>query len=118
MAKKKKVARILKPLNKSRAIRDYAAKHRKAMPKEIAAALTKQHGVEFSNSQVSVVLYQAAKSGKVKPAAKKARTPARKTTKAAAGSNLKQAANFAGRVGGLVKAEALLAKLRRIKEIL
>jgi hypothetical protein len=48
MAKKKS------SLNKSQVIRDYVAAHPEAKPKDVAAALTAQHGVEFTSQAVSM----------------------------------------------------------------
>ena len=62
MAKKKS------SINKSQAIRDYVAANPSAKPKEVAAALTEQHGVSFTPQAVSMTKSNAKKKAGKKPA--------------------------------------------------
>lgn len=107
MAKAKKA-----DLNKSQEIRAYAAKHRAAKPKEIAEALTKKHGVEFTNAAVSTTLHNAKKKSGTKG------KTTRKRKQASTNSSLDAALTFAKEAGGLDEAQAALNKLRQIKESL
>ena len=126
MAKKKKAA--AETLNKSQAIRDYAKAHRNAMPKEIAEALTKQHGVEFTNVLVSTVLYELSKK-KGKPAhvsniKSKARTGKKKVgrrrrksapTGGELSTKLAAAISIVESAGGIDEAKKALGTIRKLE---
>ena len=101
-------------VNKSQAIRDYCAAHPDETPADVAEALSKKHrGLKFTNSQVSTVLYNAkqSKAKGTKPATKA-------KPQASSGDSLDQALAFVQVVGGLDQAQALLDRLREIREAL
>ncbi|WP_254513864.1 hypothetical protein [Anatilimnocola floriformis] len=62
MAKKKSAG-----INKSQVIRDYMAANPEAKPKDVAAALTAEHGVSFTPQAVSMTKSNDKKAGKKKP---------------------------------------------------
>ena len=86
---KKKTAKKKGGINKSELIRVYKARNPDAMPKDVAEALTKQHGVEFTNHQVNKVLH-AVKKGNVGVIAK---MPKKKASAKKPMANTKKAAS-------------------------
>lgn len=106
MAKK-----AMKKVNKTQAVKEYMSQNRKASPKEVSEALTKQ-GIEVSPNYVSTI----------KSKLKKRRRRPRKVGAAAASptdrlslSALLDAKRFAERIGNLDKAKELLDALAKLK---
>ena len=116
MAKKSKV-------NKSQAVRDYAAEHPDAKPAEIAAALAEM-GIQVSPQAVSTIKYQAAKKGDApkrrgrprKAAKATATTTARSNGRSGDLSGLLAAKALADQVGGVEQAKKLLDTLAKLRD--
>jgi len=115
MAKKSKV-------NKSQAVRDYAAEHPDAKPAEISAALAEM-GIQVSPQAVSTIKYQAAKKtgapkrrGRPRKAAKGAAAPARSNGRSGDLSDLLAAKALADQVGGVEQAKKLLDTLAKLRD--
>ena len=110
MAKKKTPAA---EVNKSQAIRDYVAANPTATPTETAAAMTEQ-GVDVSAAYVSTVKTQAKKKRKGRRG-KKAVVSAQPASDKIALSSLIQAKKLAEQLGGVEKAQAVLAALAKLQ---
>ena len=125
MAAKKKTAESSESgSNKSALIRDYQTSNPTAKPREIAAALAEQ-GVTVSAQQVSTVLSNARKAGKIGKGAGVGKRGRKRGTKVAAtttastktsSATLESAVDFARSVGGIEKARAALDTLQAIKD--
>ena len=107
MAKKAKRGRQA-GVNKSQAIRDYLAKHPKAMPKEIIAALQK---IQVSPALVNAVKYGAKPKARKKKAVSKKPAPGTSITV----TDLMQAKALADQMGGMVKAKVALDTLEKLR---
>ena len=134
---KKKTAKKKGGINKSELIRAYKAKNPDAMPKDVAEALTKQHGVEFTNHQVSNALLAAkkgndgviAKMPKKKAGAKKPKASTKKAASdgvsASAGaepSNLSYRIAYRHAIGmieqvGYKQASEILSELSNLQRV-
>jgi len=112
-------------VNKSAAIREYAAANPSAKPREIAEALAAQ-GISVTSHIVSQVLYNAKKKGNGSRPRKKALRRAASVTKAAgrrgqhaadgAVEMLFEAKRLADLVGGIDRAKQLLDQLARLQD--
>ena len=111
MAKKKAAE---PEVNKSQAIRDYAEANPTVGPTETAAALTEQ-GIPVSPAMVSTVKTQAKKKKGVKRRKKKAAASAQPAGDKIALSSLIQAKKLAEQLGGVEKAQAVLAALAKLQ---
>lgn len=111
MAKKSKV-------NKSEAVRDYAAAHPNAKPAEIAAAMAEM-GIQVTPQAVSTIKYQASKKkGAPKRRGRPRKTAVAKSTAAPARgtvTDLMAAKQLADQVGGVEKAKNLLDALAKLR---
>ncbi|QDU89077.1 hypothetical protein Pla175_24630 [Pirellulimonas nuda] len=112
MAKKK----VASAVNKSEEIRNYKKANATARPKDVVDGL-KAKGIEVSSALVSNVLGPKKKRVKKRPGAK----PGPKPQPAAAGESVKiealiEASAFAGKVGGVEKAQSILKTLGRINK--
>jgi hypothetical protein len=96
-------------VNISELIREYKSSHKRARPKEIAAALTEQ-GTPTSPQYVSTILSNARRRrGKGRRKAARGGAPKRDVY-----GNLVQAKKFIDEIGGMDKARAALDALTRI----
>lgn len=120
MAKKKVVTvkkqspQAPKKVNKSQLVRDYAAKHPSAKPKEIEAALAKEDGVKIPAAQISSILWQKANKKGKKTAKKKTRPRPSSSIQNISLEALLDAKNFADKVGGVEDAQQLLQALNKL----
>lgn len=112
-------------VNKSAAIRDYAAAHPSAKPREIVAALHEQ-GISVTSHIVSQVLYNSKKQGGAAASRKKKRV-VRKAAGTSTGRSgharldgdvelLFQAKQLADMVGGIDRAKTLLNHLAKLRD--
>ena len=125
MAKKKSTKATTEPAaaepgkpNKSELVRAYMAEHPTAKPKEVAAAVSAQAGIEIGANYVSVVKQNMKAKGGKKGAGKAKGTPGRKA--GATPSNgtigvLSAADAFVAAAGGLAAAQDVLAMLARMR---
>lgn len=96
-------------VNVSQIIRDYKSVHKRAKPKEIAAALNEQ-GTKVSAGYVSTILSNARKKRGRKGTRGAAAAPAKRD----AYGKLVQAKKFVDQIGGVEKAREALDALARI----
>lgn len=113
MAKKKPAAEEQPKINKSAAIRQYAAEHPGEKPKAIAEALSKQLGQEITAQVVSTTLSNARKAAGENGSAKGKQN---KTTPSAAGGyeGIIAASKFIAAAGGLDEARKALDAAGRV----
>ena len=104
-------------VNKSQAIRDYKATHRRAKPKAISEALTEE-GIDVSPAVVSAVLYNAKTKKKT---SKRSNVPKKSTAGRASRQSvdldaLKKAKKLSDEMGGIDKAKEALDALAQLTD--
>jgi hypothetical protein len=110
----KKTARRRKGVNKSQVIRDYLAKHKNAMPKQIIADLAGE-GVKVSHALVSNVKYGEKKKAGGRKKGRKVSRKAKLGTNSLTANELLKAKQLADQLGGADRLKTALETLEKLK---
>jgi hypothetical protein len=116
MAKRRSAAAAEK-ISKSQAVRDYLAEHPRAKPKEIRPAVKAAHGLDISPQMISMIKSKSRRRrGRRGTAAAEVRAAGRVRTNASriTVEDLVSAKKLAGQLGGISRAQELLAALARL----
>ncbi|MBW3599261.1 MAG: hypothetical protein KY475_18570 [Planctomycetes bacterium] len=94
-------------VTKTQAIKEYFSANPKAMPKQAAEDLTRQHGMEFSSNSVSTIKHQMKKKGELRR--RRGRPAAAANAASGAGfSEMMAAKDLVQRLGGVEQAKQAL----------